>query len=360
MPKIIITGVTGMVGSLMADYLTSDITGENEVYGMARPSASPNHENLEVAGSRGNFELVSGDLTDEVSINSLVKRIQPDFFLNFAAHSFVGDSWNYPMHVLDTNTGGVIRCLEAIRHFAPECKFHNSGTSEEFGNVSYSPQDELHPLKPRSPYGASKASARQYVKIYRESYDMFAIQSWGFNHEGPRRAEQFVTRKITKWAARTITDIRGGSEPKPLELGNLEVIRDWSDARDFVRAVWSMMTQDTPAEYVMASGECHSVKDFLERAMNVARIPFRRKEIDTENFDDTGKILAYTYDHMNGVQVPLVYISKKFFRPADVDLLHGDSSKLRKELGWEPYVTFPSLVEEMVYHDMDLIWRNER
>ena len=206
MRKIIITGILGQDGANMAEYLLRDKS--NHVYGMMRRVANPNYDNISKFKKNKNFKLVVGDLTDEVSINELVKDIKPDYFVNFAANSFVGVSWKMPAHVFDVNAVGVVRCLEAIRNFAPDCRFYSAGSSEEFGDVDYSPQDMKHPMKPRSPYGASKCAAHHIVKVYRESYDMYAVHGLLFNHEGTKRGEEFVTRKITMGVAKLSHQIR--------------------------------------------------------------------------------------------------------------------------------------------------------
>jgi GDPmannose 4,6-dehydratase len=189
-----------------------------------------------------------------------------------AAQSFVGASWQIPEQTFDIDAVGVIRCLEAIRKHAPNCKFYNAGSSEELGNVDYSPQDEAHPLKPRSPYGAAKAAARHIVKVYRESYNLFAIQGLLYNHESPRRGEEFVTRKITKEIAKIKKAIDYGYQFKPLELGNIYAKRDWSHAKDFVRGIWMMLNQEKPTEYILASGETHTVKEFIEKSFKYINI----------------------------------------------------------------------------------------
>ena len=200
MKKVLITGILGQDGANMSEYLLS--LDDIEVYGMMRRTSNVNKSNIKSFEKHPRFSLVYGDLTDEVSLDKLVREIQPDFFINFGANSFVGCSWDMPLQVFDVNTLGVIRCLESIRKFKPDCRFYSAGSSEELGDVDYSPQDIDHPIKPRSPYGASKAAARHIVKVYRESYGIFAIHSILFNHEGIRRGEEFVTRKITKSVAK--------------------------------------------------------------------------------------------------------------------------------------------------------------
>ena len=347
--KIIITGALGQDGSNMSDYLLSK---DYKVYGMMRRSATPSFHNVEEALKNPNFELVDGDLTDEVCLSNLVKKIQPTHFINFGANSFVGCSWDMPLQVFDTNALGVIRCLEAIKTHKPNCRFYSAGSSEEFGDVDYCPQDIVHPLKPRSPYGASKCSARHAVKVYRESYKIYAVHGILFNHEGVRRGEEFVTRKISKGVARIFHEMRDvdkwrkrqGTIPKfePIELGNLEAKRDWSDSEDFVRGVWLMLNQKTPKDYILASGEAHSIKEFVEEAFLCLKI----------DGNWSGKNENTTFKHAWGTKkITLVKVNPEFYRPAEVEVLVGDSTPIRKELKWKPKVNFKKLVQKMVTHD---------
>ena len=350
MKKIIITGILGQDGANMAEYLLSlyDEFGieeyDCEIYGMMRRSANPNLKNIEKIKNHPRFNLQFLDLGDSASIDTAVKEIEPDYFINFAANSFVGISWKMPEQVMNVNALGVLRCLEAIRKFKPDCRFYSAGSSEEWGNVDYSPQDINHPIKPRSPYGASKAAARHLVKVYRESYNMYAVHGILFNHEGTKRGEEFVTRKISKGVAR-IKDaldsmIFEEEAPDPIELGNLDAKRDWSDSRDFVEGVWLMLNQDTPKDYILASGETHSIREFVEKAFAVAGI----------NGSWHGQGLDEVF--VTGQQT-LVRINPDFYRPAEVDLLLGDSTPIREELGWEPKISFDKLVESMVLYDIE-------
>ena len=355
MKKIIITGILGQDGANMAEYLLSlyDEFGfeehDYEIYGMMRRSANPNLKNIEKIKNHPRFNLQFLDLGDSASIDTAVKEIEPDYFINFAANSFVGISWKMPEQVMNVNALGVLRCLEAIRKFKPDCRFYSAGSSEEWGNVDYSPQDINHPIKPRSPYGASKAAARHLVKVYRESYNMYAVHGILFNHEGTKRGEEFVTRKISKGVAR-IKDaldsmIFEEEAPDPIELGNLDAKRDWSDSRDFVEGVWLMLNQDSPKDYILSSGEAHSIREFIEKAFVVAGIKGSWRGEGLEEI------------FVDGDQV-LVKINPEFYRPAEVDLLLGDSTPIRKELGWEPKISFDKLVESMVQYDLDETRRN--
>ena len=344
MKKAIVTGVTGQVGSYMADFLLKFTN--LEVYGAIRRLSVPNHKNIEKAKLDPRFKLIEMDLTDEHSMFTTIQEIKPDYFINFAANSFVGNSWHMPANHFDVNALGVMRQLEAIRKICPHCKYYNAGSSEEFGDVMYSPQDLNHPPRPRSPYGASKVAARQIVKVWRDSYKLFAIQGYLFNHESERRGEEFVTRKISMNVARIKKELDEGKKPESFDLGNIEAKRDWSHAYDFVRAVWLMLNEDKPKDYLLASGETHTVREFVEKAFEVVEIqthwheednPINTKLIHTQ----TGSIL--------------LNINKDFYRPAEVELLLGDPSEAQKDLHWEKSVDFSTLVRRMVNNDIEEI-----
>ena len=394
--KVLITGILGQDGANMAEFLLSHEPNGRfrsgiQVYGMMRRSANPNFINTKKFENHENFEFVHGDLTDEVSINELVKKIKPDYFINFAANSFVGCSWDMPMQVYDVNALGVIRCLEAIRKHNPTCRFYSAGSSEEFGDVDYSPQDLEHPMKPRSPYGASKCSAHHIVKVYRESYGTYAVHGILFNHEGTKRGEEFVTRKITKGVSRIKHHLRTKASIEvfePIELGNIYSKRDWSDSEDFVKGVWMMLHQDKFIErtqkfsdnfaerwglledngcalggsdvegvaeeivienlkdYILASGESHSIKEFIE-------IAFKEADIFGSWVETSGQPYLTKYVMGDDKYSPLVVVNPDFYRPAEVDILTGDSSLIREELGWKPEITFDQLVKKMVRFDLD-------
>jgi GDPmannose 4,6-dehydratase len=357
---VIITGVTGQDGSLMVDYLLKNTA--YELFGGARRLSVANHDNIRHLEKENRFHLINFDLTDAHSISQTISQLNPSYFINFAAQSFVKSSWDFPAQTWETNTTSMIHILESIRLHCPICRFYNAGSSEEFGNVIYSPQDENHPLRPRSPYGASKAAARQLVKVYRESYSLYALQGWLFNHECSRRGEEFVTRKITKAVAR----IAKGSK-EPLELGNINTKRDWSDADDCVDAVWRMLNQEKSSclswaasqqesatlldwtrfvagnikEYVVSSGESHSIREFVERAFKIAGIQAKWMG---------GGVDEIFGDEQYGI---LVKINPIFYRPAEVEFLMGNPSCIMHDLGWKPKTTFNQLVEKMVLHDME-------
>lgn len=370
---VIVTGVTGQDGSLMVDYLLKNTN--YVIFGGARRLSVYNHSNIEHTVNKDRFHLINFDLTDAHSISQVISQLKPDYFINLAAQSFVKSSWDFPSQTWETNTTGVLHILEAIRLHCPFCRFYNAGSSEEFGDVAYSPQDENHPLRPRSPYGASKAAARQLVKVYRESYNLYAVQGWLFNHEGVRRGEEFVTRKISKGVAVIAKELERKVKPTPLELGNLDAKRDWSDAEDMVDAIWKMLNQDmynlkinsflsdvnytidtkgkynllvnNVKEYVVASGECHSIREFVEIAFSMIGMKgiWRGTGLN-EQFVTPPE---YGYPCME-----LVKINSTFYRPAEVDSLHGTPEKIKKELGWSPRTKFDGLVRKMVNNDLSL------
>ena len=232
MKKIIVTGVTGQAGSHMVDYLLKNT--EHTIIGGVRRLSVENHDNIKHLKNVDRFFLIDLDVSDPQNTEKVISKHNPDFFINFAANSFVGSSWDMPFNHMQTICMAVLHQLEAIRRHAPHCRYYNAGSSEEFGDVVFAPQNEEHPLRPRSPYGASKCSARHLIKVYRDSYDLYAVQGWLFNHEGVRRGEEFVTRKITKNVARILKEFETGRPIKPLQLGNVDAKRAWSDAEDFI------------------------------------------------------------------------------------------------------------------------------
>jgi GDPmannose 4,6-dehydratase len=340
--KVLITGVSGQDGSNMVHYLLKNTNCI--VYGAVRRISVSNYENIsDISDER--FIIIHLDLLDQQSIINNVKSIKPDYIINFAAQSFVGESWNSPIQTFITNTLSVMYFLEAIREYIPECRFYSAGSSEEFGILEYVPLDLKHPLNPRNPYGASKCSARHLVKVYRESYNLFAIHCILFNHEGIRRGKEFVTRKITSNIARIKKEIEKNQLVKPFELGNINSVRDWSDSEDFVEAVWLMLNQTIPREYILSSNETHSIKEFIDLTCKYAELDIQW-EIDKENPLNT-KLMCNN-------QV-IMKINEKFYRPLEVDVLYGDSLETKKILNWEPKTTFKDLVKKMILHDIKLL-----
>jgi len=294
--------------------------------------------------SNDRIKLIDLDITDQINVERVIEEECPDYFINLGANSFVGNSWSMPVNHMETNFMAVLYQLEAIKKHAPHCRYYNAGSSEQFGNVDYSPQDIKHPFKPRSPYGVSKCAAHHLLKVYRESYNLYAVQGVLFNHEGIRRGEEFVTRKITKEVARINEELLY-KKPKPLELGNLDAKRDWSDSEDFVKGIWLMLNQERGEEkdYVLASGETHSIRDFVEQAFKVADLEGR--------WEGEGVNEKYICK-FDKSEFEAVLINPDFYRPAEVELLLGDSTPARKELGWEPKTSFNKLVEKMVINDL--------
>jgi len=344
MKKIIVTGVTGQDGSHMSDYLLANT--DHMIYGAVRRLSVKNHENILHLEDNPRFKLINMDLNDAHSMRDVVIDLQPDYFINFAAQSFVAGSWDYPIQTWDTDSNAVLHILESVRRFAPHCRFYNAGSSEEFGDVVCTPQDENHPLRPQSPYGAAKCAARHIVRVYRESYDLYAVQGWLFNHEGTRRGLDFVTRKISHGVASIKIALEEGKDIPVLELGNIDAKRDWSDAEDFMEGVWIMLNQDKPKNYVLGSGEMHSVRQFLNECLRLADIEFLVQGQDEEEkyLTQKGKKLIFQ-------------VNPKFYRPAEVHKLCGDCSLAEKEMGWERKTDFPGLVKKMYENDYQLLKR---
>ncbi len=339
--KILITGVTGQDGSNMVRLLLKKT--DALIFGAVRRLSVPNYINLnDITDER--FILINLDLTDNQSIVNFVQNEKPDYIINLAAQSFVGESWNSPIVTFTTNTLPIIYFLEAIKTYNPKCRFYSAGSSEEFGDVEYEPQDIKHPMKPRSPYGASKCAARHLVKVYRESYNLYAIHCILFNHEGIHRGFEFVTRKITSNIARIKKEIECGKEIKPFELGNIYSVRDWSDSEDFMEAVWIMLNQETPREYVLSSDETHTVKEFIDLTCKYANL-----EVEW-HIDDTNP-LNTTLKYKDQI---IMKINENLYRPAEVDLLYGDSKETRKTLNWEPKISFEKLVKRMIENDIKI------
>jgi GDPmannose 4,6-dehydratase len=318
MPKrALITGITGQDGSYLAEFLLDQ---DYEVCGMVRRSSTLNFERI--AHIQDRITLVAGDLLDEVSMINILRDSHPDEVYNLAAQSFVQTSWNQPVLTGETTALGVTRMLDAIRIVDPEIRFYQASSSEMFGKVLEVPQRESTPFYPRSPYGVAKVYGHWITVNYRESYGLHASSGILFNHESPRRGLEFVTRKVTHGVAR----IKAGIDEK-LGLGNLDAQRDWGFAADYVRAMWMMLQQDQPNDYVVATGETHSVKELVELAFTAA-------DLDWE-------------EH--------VVIDERFLRPAEVDLLVGDPSKAQTTLGWRRDVEFADLVQMMVEADLALV-----
>jgi GDPmannose 4,6-dehydratase len=347
MKKIIITGILGQDGSNLAEYLLNT-QDDCFIYGVYKRGSNPNTDNINEIKSNKKFNLVAGDITDQTSLDNIVQDIRPDYFINFAANSFVGTSWGTPEQVFNVNTLGVLKCLEAIRKFSPSCKFYSAGSSEEFGDTLYSPQDEKHPFIPVSPYGVSKTAARHLVDVYRRSYGLFAIHGTLFNHEGPKRGIEFVTRKITKNIAKILVELEStGEVTHSFDLGNVYAHKDWSDSRDMVRGIWMMLQQESPKEFILASGKTRTIKEFVHAA-------FQTASIDGKWIDDQNP-LNEKYE----IYVPDAYvairINKNLYRPTEVGIQRGDYTAIKNHLGWEPQISFEDMVKDMIENDKNTI-----
>jgi len=318
MKKAFITGITGQDGSYLAELL---LDKNYEVYGLTRRTSTQNFARIRHLTENPRLKLVSGDLIDQHSLTQALRDIQPDEVYNLAAQSFVKASWEQPVLTGEFTALGVTRMLEAVRFACPTAKFYQASSSEMFGKVREVPQKEETPFYPRSPYGVAKVYGHWITVNYRESYNLFAVSGILFNHESPRRGLEFVTRKISNGVAR----IKLGKQ-SVIELGNLEAKRDWGYAKDYVEAMWLMLQQAKPEDYVIATGETHSVQEFLELACKSAGIANWQK----------------IYRHN-----PL------FDRPAEVDLLIGDATKAHQKLGWKTSVTFEQLVDLMVKQELE-------
>jgi GDPmannose 4,6-dehydratase len=314
MQKALITGITGQDGSYLAEFL---LDRGCAVYGMVRRSSLPHFERIQHL--LGQLHLIEADLTDQSSLDEAIRSIAPDEVYNLASQSFVPTSWKQPVLTSDVTGTGVTRMLEAIRKQKPDTKFYQASSSEMFGKVQETPQNESTPFYPRSPYGVAKVYAHWITVNYRESYNIFACSGICFNHESPRRGLEFVTRKVTDGVAR----IKLGLADK-LTLGNLEARRDWGFAGDYVRAMWHMLQQDQAEDYVIATGESHTVRELVEIAFAAVDVSVARHLV----------------------------VDTTLIRPAEVDTLVGNASKARTRLGWKPTVSFEEMIQQMVEADL--------
>lgn len=317
--RALITGITGQDGSYLAELL---LEKGYEVYGLMRRAATPSTERINHIIDQ--VHMLTGDMSDQTSLIDAMEQSQADEVYNLAAQSFVGDSWVIPINTGDVGGLGVTRMLEAIRRVKPEARFYQASTSEMYGKVHEVPQSETTPFHPRSPYGVAKIYGYYATVNYRESYGMHASNGILFNHESPRRGLEFVTRKITS----TVAQIKYGRATE-LRLGNLDAQRDWGFAGDYVEGMWRILQAEQPDDYVLATGETHTVREFCE-------IAFEHAGLDWESH---------------------VVVDERFVRPAEVDLLLGDPTKVRSALGWEPKVSFRELVTMMVDADLDYFSR---
>ena len=320
--KALITGITGQDGYYLAKLL---IEKGYEAHGTIRRSSTINTDRIDPLISEfegvGKLNLHYSDLLDSASLNSLINQIQPNEIYNLAAQSHVAVSFKNPIYTTQTGTLGSVALLEAVRHSNNEIKFYQASSSEMYGGINKEMLNETSPLIPKSPYAASKVFAHNMTKLYRESYDLFCVNGILFNHESPHRGQTFVTRKITRAVGRIVNNLQS-----KLTLGNLDASRDWGFAGDYVEGMWLMLQHDTPDDWVLATGETHTVKEFLQKA-------FEYVDLDWEKYVQT---------------------SEKYFRPNEVEHLLGDSTKARNELNWSPKTSFDDLVKLMIDHDLVL------
>jgi GDPmannose 4,6-dehydratase len=335
--KALLTGITGQDGSYLAELL---LAKGYEVWGVVRRSSTINtwridHIYEDPHEKDRRLHLVYGDLTDGSGVRTVLEQARPEEIYNLGAQSHVRISFDLPEYTGNVTGLGTVRILEAIRELDLDSRFYQASSSEIYGQAADSPQTEETPLRPRSPYAAAKAYAFYITRNYREAYGMFAVNGILFNHESPRRGETFVTRKITRAAARIATGLE-----QRVYLGNLDARRDWGHARDYVLAMWLMLQCDDPDDYVIAMGESHTVREFCERAFRRAGLPitWRGDGLDEVGVDRTGKVV--------------IAIDPRYFRPSEVDSLLGDSSKARRKLGWQPKIDFDGLIEDMVDADL--------
>jgi GDPmannose 4,6-dehydratase len=368
MKKVLISGATGQDGSFMAEYLLENT--DNTLILAARRTSQAILSNIEHLLNNPRVKLITLDLSDGEAIRDTIRTELPDYFINLGAQTFVADSWKHSLSHMQVNATALIHILEAVREYCSTCRVYSAGSSEQFGNGN-------HPYSPRSMYGVSKCTASLIAKVYRESYTLYVVHGILYNHESERRQDYFVTRKITTGVARIKKALELGQEFEPIELGNVDAKRDWSHAEDFVRGIWRMLNQEKylketfeknhiwengcatlmfegkfiPKEYILASGETHSIKEFCEEAFHSANInnvywfQGSQEEYDSlwlQGMDDMGRT----------IQEKLVVVNPKYYRPADVEHLCGDSTAARQELGWKPQISFKELVNRMVQNDL--------
>lgn len=317
----VVSGANGQDGSYLCELLMSR---GYEVYGLVRRSSVNTLDRIKHLLGRTQFKILESDITDPSGVAAIVRDYRPDEIYNLAAMSHVGTSFSQPHTTMTVDALGPLNWLEAIRQVKPDTRFYQASTSEMMGDTTICPQNENTPSKGDSPYAIAKIAAHQFVQLYRKAYGLFACSGILYNHESSRRGENFVTRKITKYVARLAKAMQEGHTLPPLKLGNLDAKRDWGHARDYVEAMWLMLQQDEPDDYVVATGETRSIRDLLDEAFGVLGICWHQH----------------------------VQVSPEFFRPADVNLLCGDASKAYEKLGWAPKTSFRSLIREMVLNDL--------
>ena len=345
---IIITGISGQDGSLLLEYLLKNT--DHFIIGTTRniEKKDPAMEShLHLYPDRLHLENLN--ILDQDSIKTLIQKTKPDYFIHFAAQSLISESWIDPFKTFQSNSFAVLSILENIRLSCPHCRFLSCGSSEEFGKVEYEPQDLAHPMKPRNPYGASKCAERFIIHTYRECFNLYALHCIFFNHEGTNRSHSFVTRKITSSIARIKHEILRGDKPTPFYLGNIFTQRDWSDSEDFMRAVWLMLNQEQPREYLLASGESHTLKEFIDLTCQFANLDVQWELNETDPLQT--KLLLD--DDI------IMTIDEKFFRPNDKKFFVGDPSETETLLSYKPKISFYQLVEKMYWNDYHILKKKD-
>jgi len=336
MKTVFITGASGQDGINMIHYLLKNTN--HKIVGTSYSDKKIKN----IKNEKFIYEKV--DITDEVCIRNVFVKYKPDYFINFAAKSSVVDSWKHPKLTFQTNTIAIINILEIIRTVKPSCRFYSAGSSEEFGEIETTPQTLDHPLKPRSPYGASKCAARHIVKVYRDCYNLFAIHCILFNHESIYRNKQFVTRKITSNLAKIKHKINNSVNFEPFELGNINARRDWSYSNDFIEAIWIMLHQNKPDEYILSSNKDYSIKDFINMCCKSLGLSYEW-EIDEDPLN--------TKMYINNKLA--ITINEKYYRPSEIFVMRGDSMETYKKLNWKPKTSLQTMINIMCEHDYKLL-----
>jgi GDPmannose 4,6-dehydratase len=340
---VLITGCSGMDGYNMVNYLLENTN--NIIYGSIRRINTNNYNNLQNINNE-RFHIINMDITDHQAVINCFTKIMPDYIINFAAQSSVIESWNTPLNTYMINALPVMYFLETIRLYKPTCRFFSAGSSEEFGNVKYSPQDIKHPFNPISPYGISKYAAQNIVKLYRDSYNLFAIHAILYNHEGIYRGKEFVTRKITSNIARIKKEFENNNDIIPLVLGNINCQKDWSDSIDFIEAIWLMLNKDRPNEYILSSNMTHSIKEFIDLTCKYAKMDVEWK---IDDINELNTVLLCN-------NIVIVKISNDYYRPVDVGIIQGDCKETMEILNWKTNITFEQLVKSMIENDIKLLY----
>lgn len=342
--SVIITGANGQLAQYFIKYLLEN-EPELKIIGTLRHKS---HDKQDLIYDKSKITLELMDLSDPHSIENLIIKYKPDYYINAAANAYVGESWKLVCQQMEINCLAVVHQLEAIRKHSPHTRYLQSGTSEEFACTENNgkPQDETTRIAPRSPYGCAKSASRLLLNVYRNSYNLYAVMNWTFNFESKVRGEKYLTRKVTKGIARIRHALWNNESFEPIYLGNIYSYRSWQHCSDVVTGLWKTLNQEKPVDYVFSENQTHNIKEFVQKAFLEANIEggwynFDESNPEKEQFiqQETGKIL--------------VAISKEFYRPLDVTYLYGDSAKARKELGWEPKVSFDELIKEMVQNDID-------